>query len=73
MANPPANVLSGQIRSAVSSLFLSHTVVCALPSPEERHTDVRERKVRLVRKPAMQEVAGSNPVAPATIPLNPKD
>ncbi len=47
----------------MSSLFLGHTVVRALPRPEERHIDVRERKVRLVRKPAMQEVAGSNPVA----------
>ena len=64
MTNPQANVLSGQPRSAVSSLFLGHTVVRALPRPEERHIDVRKRKVRLVRKPAMQEVAGSSSVAP---------
>ena|SRR5260370_3538870 len=49
MANRPANVLSGQPRSAVSSLFLSHTVVCALPSPVVRHIGVRERNVGLVR------------------------
>src|SRR6266852_291627 len=52
MTNPPANVLSGQPRSVMSSLVLGHTVVSALPSPEERHIGVRERNVGLVRTPA---------------------